>query len=92
MLTVSPSVVEKGTENQDLTLTYTSAVDLAVESGVTYSLKITIPDGLILTDLSTTSGDGQVTGDGDEEEQLSVSKDKPSLGQILTGLLQLKRS
>ena len=33
MLTVSPSVVEKGTENQDLTLTYTSAVDLAVSLG-----------------------------------------------------------
>ena len=47
MLTVSPSVVEKGTENQDLTLTYTSAVDLE-----TYDLEIMIPEGLILTDLS----------------------------------------
>ena len=51
MMAVSPKVVEKGSANEDITLTYTADTDL---QGL--KLDIGIPSGLIETTLTKESG------------------------------------
>ena len=59
MMTADPKVLEKGSANEDITLTYTADTDLQY-----LRLNIEIPSGLIETTLTKDRGDGQVTGDG----------------------------
>ena len=70
-LTVDTPILEKGSANEDITITYTADTDL---QGLV--LSITIESGLILTSLTDERGDGQVTGDGvigGSNNELSIS-------------------
>ena len=67
MMAADPKVLEKGSANEDITLTYTADTDLQF-----LRLNIEIPSGLIETTLTKDRGDGQVTGDGvisDDEDK-----------------------
>ena len=70
-MAADPKVLEKGSANEDITLTYTADTDL---QGL--RLNIGIPSGLIETVLTEDRDDGQVTGDGDEKTELAADSNE----------------